>query len=272
MVKKRVILYFGSFNPIHRGHIALAEYVVERGLCDDLIMVVSPQNPLKSRSELAPELERFTMAELACANSKFPDRIKASLIEFMLPKPSYTIDTLRHLRAEYGSQMEFSILMGGDLVEQLERWKDYEEILADYPIYLYPRRGERVDKYLDKIHILEDAPLFDISSTQIRDGLMRGDDVRSKVDADVLAHIKSQGLWSGESYGEILDRKVEESPNDTNVYMERGAWHYRNERWGDALNDFNRALRLDPMHAEALAMAKMTREILDFRYTDIYNP
>ncbi|MFI3306475.1 MAG: nicotinate (nicotinamide) nucleotide adenylyltransferase [Rikenellaceae bacterium] len=266
------MLYFGSFNPIHRGHIALAEYVVERELCDELVMVVSPQNPLKSSSELAPELERFTMAELACGASRFPDRIKPSLIEFMLSKPSYTINTLRHLRSEYGSQMEFSILMGGDIVEQLHRWRDYEEILADYPIYLYPRRGERVDRYLDKMQLLEDAPLFDISSTQIRTALMRGDDVRRMLCPEVVCHIKDQGLWSSDSYADVLARRIEESPNDTNIYMERGTWHYRNERWGEALNDFNRVLRIDPLHAEAMAMTKITREIVEFRHTDIYNP
>lgn len=113
------MLYFGSFNPVHRGHIALAEYVVERDLCDELIMVVSPQNPLKQSGDLAPELERFAMAEIACGGSKYPDRIKPSVIEFMLERPSYTINTLRHLTSEYGSQMSFSVLMGGDLVEQL---------------------------------------------------------------------------------------------------------------------------------------------------------
>lgn len=266
------MLYFGSFNPIHCGHIALAEYVVGEDLCDELVMVVSPQNPLKSTLELAPELERFTMAELACSESKYPDRIKPSLIEFMLPKPSYTINTLRHLQSEYGAGINFSILMGGDLVEQLERWKDYQEILNDYPIYLYPRRNESVEKHLDKMILLKDAPLFDISSTEVRTAIMRGDDTKGMVSPEVLKHIKSHGLWSGESYEEILTRQIEEHPLDPNIYMERGAWYYRNERWGDALNDFNRALKIDPLHTEALAMAKMAREILDFRYTDIYNP
>ncbi len=266
------MLYFGSFNPIHRGHIALAEYVVERDLCDELIMVVSPQNPLKSAVDLAPELERFTMAELACGASKYPDRIKPSLIEFMLEKPSYTINTLRHLTSEYGAQMSFSILMGGDLVEQLPLWRDYQEILANYPIYLYPRRGERVERYLDRMIFLEDAPLFDISSTDVRRGLMRGDDVKAMVDVSVLKHIKDQGLWGSEKYGEWLDSQISLDPTKVSNYMERGSWHYRNDRWGEALNDFNRVLALDPENVEARQMCEMARQILEFRYTDIYNP
>ena len=85
---KRVMLYFGSFNPIHKGHIALAEYAVEKGLCDELVLVVSPQSPYKQAEELAPEMDRFEMAETACAASRYPDRIKPSVVEFLLPKPS----------------------------------------------------------------------------------------------------------------------------------------------------------------------------------------
>lgn len=95
---KRVMLYFGSFNPVHKGHIALAEYVVGQGLCDEAVLVVSPQSPYKQAAELAPEMDRFEMAEIACAASAYPDRIKPSVVEFLLPKPSYTIDTLRYLK------------------------------------------------------------------------------------------------------------------------------------------------------------------------------
>ena len=142
---KRVMLYFGSFNPIHKGHIALAEYAVEKGLCDELVLVVSPQSPYKQAEELAPEMDRFEMAEAACAASRYPDRIKPSVVEFLLPKPSYTIDTLRYLAENHGADMEFSILMGADQIERLDGWKEYDRIL-EYPVYVYPRRGERVDR------------------------------------------------------------------------------------------------------------------------------
>ncbi len=269
---KRVMLYFGSFNPIHRGHIALAEYAVERGLCDELILMVSPQNPMKSSSDLAPELERFTMAELACAESRFPDQIKPSLIELMLPKPSYTINTLRHLTAEYGAQMSFSILMGGDIIPQFDKWQSYEEIVDNYSIFVYPRRGEVVDRYLDKITILEDAPLLDISSSEVRRALMRGESVAEMIHPKVAEHIASLGLWSEQSYDEWLDLAIERNPQVASHYVERGEWHYRHQRWGEALNDFNRALAIDPDHTAAKEYVIMTQQILEFRYTEIYNP
>ena len=126
---KRVMLYFGSFNPVHKGHTALAEYVLERGLCDEVALVVSPRSPYKETAELAPELDRFEMAEIACAASEYPDRIKPSAVEFLLPKPSYTIDTLRYLTQNFGSEMRFSILMGGDQIARLDGWKEYERVL-----------------------------------------------------------------------------------------------------------------------------------------------
>ena len=150
---KRVMLYFGSFNPIHKGHIALAEYAVEKGLCDELVLVVSPQSPYKQAEELAPEMDRFEMAEAACAASRYPDRIKPSVVEFLLPKPSYTIDTLRYLAENHGADMEFSILMGADQIERLDGWKEYDRIL-EYPVYVYPRRGERVDRFPGRITVL----------------------------------------------------------------------------------------------------------------------
>ncbi len=189
------MLYFGSFNPIHKGHLQLAECVVEQDLCDELIMVVSPQNPLKNAVELAPEFERFTMAEIACAGSKYADKIKASLIEFMLPKPSYTINTLRHLSEQYGSTMSFSILMGGDLVQELDKWRNYKVILKNYKIFVYPREGVIVDKLLDKVTILHDMQMFEYSSTEIREKLSRDEDISDSVDPKVLKHIKDSSLY-----------------------------------------------------------------------------
>ena len=165
---KRVMLYFGSFNPVHRGHIALAEYVVGQGLCDEAVLVVSPQSPYKQAAELAPEMDRFEMAEIACAASKYPERIKPSVVEFLLPKPSYTIDTLRYLKENFGSGMQFSILMGSDQIARLAGWKEYEQIL-EYPVYVYPRRGEPAEGFEGRITPLTDAPLQDFASTDVRD-------------------------------------------------------------------------------------------------------
>lgn len=163
------MLYFGSFNPIHKGHIALAEYAIEKGLCDEVVLVVSPQNPLKPAGQQAPELDRFSMAETACAASKYPDKIKPSVIEFMLDKPSYTIHILRHLTENYGTQMRFSILMGDDLVPQLPEWKQYREIIDNYPIFVYPRTGQPLPDLGGRITLLEDAPLYPYSSSEIRE-------------------------------------------------------------------------------------------------------
>ena len=161
---KRVMLYFGSFNPVHKGHIALAEHVIDRQLCDEVVLVVSPQSPYKEAGELAPELDRFEMAEIACATSKYPERIKPSVVEFLLPKPSYTIDTLRYLEENHGAQMRFSILMGGDQIARLDGWKEYERIL-EYPVYVYPRRGSDTSRFADRTTLLEDAPLQEFAAT-----------------------------------------------------------------------------------------------------------
>lgn len=192
---KRVALYFGSFNPIHKGHIALAEWVVEQGLCDELIFIVSPQNPLKEQSELAPEFSRYEMCEMACRESRYPEQIKVSAVEFVLEKPSYTINTLRYLRENFGAEMQFSILMGADNIENFQRWRNYEEILRDYPLLVYPREGYSVEQFADKITFLKDAPLFDFAATDVRRMIAEGDDFRDKVGNSVANYIKQNKLY-----------------------------------------------------------------------------
>lgn len=194
MGKQRVALYFGSFNPIHNGHIAIAEHVVEQGLCDMLVMIVSPQNPLKQAAELAPDLARFEMVEAACAASKYPVRIVPSAIEFVLPRPSYTIDTLRALEKERGDDMEFSVVMGGDLAEQLPRWKEWRTLLENYPIYMYPRGGVTSSPY-PEIRMLDGAPDLPFSSTDVRESLRRGESIEGMVPEAVAKYIADNGLW-----------------------------------------------------------------------------
>ena len=245
---KHVVLYFGSFNPVHRGHIALAEWVAEHVGCDEVVLVVSPKNPLKADDSLAPELNRFEMAELACARSRFPERIKPSVIEFLLEKPSYTIDTLRYLSRNYGGQMRFSVLLGADLVPQLERWRDY------------------------RITLLNEAPLCDFSSTEVRRALEQGDDASAMLTPEVLAYIREKRLWDPVRYAERLTERIGEEPCNAALLVERGRWYYRRQEWGKALNDFNRALGIDPARDEARQYAEQIEEILAFRYKDIYNP
>ncbi|MBR5849632.1 MAG: nicotinate-nicotinamide nucleotide adenylyltransferase [Alistipes sp.] len=194
---QRVMLYFGSFNPIHKGHIALAEYVVEQGLCDLVTLIVSPQSPYKSPAELAPELDRFEMAELACAGSKYPDQIKPSVVEFLLPKPSYTIETLRYLEQISGGTMEFSILMGADQIEGLKGWREWEEIVKR-PIYVYPRGEEACALPYAGMTLLEGAPLHAVSATEIRRRIAEGEKTNELLHPKVAWHIQSKGLYKTE--------------------------------------------------------------------------
>ncbi|MBE6175179.1 MAG: nicotinate (nicotinamide) nucleotide adenylyltransferase [Rikenellaceae bacterium] len=192
---RSILLYFGSFNPIHKGHIALAEWVVEQGLCDELIFIVSPQNPFKEQEGLAPEFSRYEMCELACKASRYPEQIKVSAVEFVLEKPSYTINTLRYLRENFGSEMKFSILMGADNIENFDKWREYEEILRDYPLLVYPREGYSVERFADKITFLENAPLFDFAATDIRKSIAEGEDFRDKLSAEVAHYIIQNKLY-----------------------------------------------------------------------------
>lgn len=192
---RHIILYFGSFNPVHKAHIAIAEYVVGQDLADMVVLVVSPQNPFKEPEGLAPEFSRYEMAEMAAAASRYPDRIQATVVEMTLPKPSYTIDTLRFLEKEFPGT-RFSILMGGDNVAGLTSWKEAEEIIAGYDIYVYPRPGEDVETIGNRMTVLENTPLFSISSTEIREAVARGENIDDKVPVGVADYIHENKLWS----------------------------------------------------------------------------
>lgn len=192
---KRVLLYFGSFNPVHRGHIALAEYAVESNIADEVILIVSPQNPHKQSDELAAEFSRYEMCQAACQASKYPEKILVSAVEFTLPRPSYTIDTLKFLSENFGDKMAFSLLMGADNVERFDRWKSYEQILESYPIFVYPRRGYAVEKFADRVTVLADAPLFDYSATDVRTAIAEGGNISEMVIPEVESYIKLNNIY-----------------------------------------------------------------------------
>ncbi|MBP3425009.1 MAG: nicotinate-nucleotide adenylyltransferase [Alistipes sp.] len=196
-MKKRVLLYFGSFNPVHRGHIALAEYAISDGFADQVVLIVSPQNPHKEQSDLAAEFSRYEMCQAACAASLYPEQIQVSAVEFTLPRPSYTIDTLNFLTENFGEQMEFSILMGADNIENFHRWKSYEQIIENYPILVYPRTGYYLSRsqFADRVVFLENAPLFDISATEIRKAIAEGRDISDMVIPEVEQYIRNNKLW-----------------------------------------------------------------------------
>ena len=198
MAKKRMMLYFGSFNPVHRGHTALAEYAIEKGLCDEVAMIISPQNPFKQDIIQAAEMDRYTMVEIACRNSRFPNHIKPSVIEFLLEKPSYTINTLRYLQQNNGDMMDFTILMGSDLINTLPKWREAESIIKEFDIYVYPRPDAEMTFSTERTTFLSDAPQYNYSSTEIREALQQGRNINKMVDGEVLDYIREKKLWKAE--------------------------------------------------------------------------
>ena len=179
---KKVALYFGSFNPIHNGHIGLGEYLLEHADVDELWYVVSPQNPLKKRADLWDDELRYRLAFEA---TKGNERMGVCDVEFDLPKPSYTVNTLRMLSEKY-PDCQFSLLIGEDNYQIFDKWYCYEEIVRDYTIYVYPREGVEVD--MTKFPQMKwlDAPLYPISSTMVRERLARGESVEELVPFDIM--------------------------------------------------------------------------------------
>jgi len=177
---KKTGLYFGSFNPVHIGHLAIAGYMTEFTPMDEIWFVVSPQNPLKKKATLLDDYQRLHMVNLAI--DKY-DRMRATDIEFRLPVPSYTIDTLAHLNEKYPDH-EFCLVMGEDNLFTLHKWKNAEELVKKCPIYVYPRPGARkpssplLETILSEasVHYVK-APLMDLSGTFIRNGIKKGRDM-----------------------------------------------------------------------------------------------
>ena len=168
----KIGIYGGSFNPVHFGHVGLARWVIENTDLDELWLMVSPNNPLKPAGILAPEEERLVAVREAV---KDIPHVIASDFEFALPRPSYTANTLRALQAAY-PQHEFTLIIGEDNIAIFPKWREYEYILANYRVFVYPRRGNsqtiKPSNYQTfnskNLVFLSSAPLFDISSTQIR--------------------------------------------------------------------------------------------------------
>lgn len=171
----KIGLYFGSFNPIHIGHLAVANYMVEYSDLEQIWFVVSPQNPLKNKKSLLADYSRYELVVRAIGDSQ---KYRASNIEFGLPKPSYTIDTLVHLEEKYPKH-EFVLITGADNLQTLHKWKNYEILLNKNNIYVYPRPnydgGEL--KNHKNINIIENAPQMEISSSFIRQAIKEGKDV-----------------------------------------------------------------------------------------------
>ncbi len=190
----KVGLYFGSFNPIHHGHLLIASYVLDHTDLQQVWFVVSPQNPLKPAASLLNEYHRLYLVQLAVEGEK---NLKASDIEFKLPKPSYTVDTLTYLQEKYPNH-EFSVVMGSDSFQNLPKWKNADWLLRNYALYVYKRPGhETLPVYsgAKEIHEL-DAPLLPISSTYVRKNIKAGKSIRYLVPEAVRAEIERNGYYS----------------------------------------------------------------------------
>lgn len=188
----KVGLFFGSFNPIHIGHLIVAQTILDLAPLDEVWFVVSPQNPFKRTQSLAHEFDRLRMVELAIeGNWKF----RASDVEFHMPRPSYTVDTLAWLSDKYPKH-EFSVIMGEDNLQNFHRWKNHQVILDHFGLIVYPRPGASDSALIGHPNIKKvEAPLLDISATFIRDLFSRGKEPRYLLADEVITYIKAKGMY-----------------------------------------------------------------------------
>ncbi len=190
----KIGLYFGTFNPIHIGHLIIANHFAEHTDLEQIWMVVTPHNPLKKKDSLLPDHHRLEMVFLA--TSTFP-KLKPSDIEFKLPQPNYTVSTLVHLEEKF-PQHQFSIIMGEDNLKSFHKWKNYEAILKHHDIYVYPRISNEVDeltlKHHEKVHLIA-APVVEISSTFIRENIKSNKNVTPLLPPKVWEYIDHNNFY-----------------------------------------------------------------------------
>lgn len=187
----KIALYFGSFNPIHIGHCIIASYVADHTAADQVWFVVSPQNPLKPSASLLNEYDRLHLVKLAVENDP---RLKVSDIEFSLPRPSFTIDTLTYLSEKY-PQHEFAVVMGSDSFQNISKWKNAAQLVNNYDIYVYNRPGYSASNDRNARLTLLDAPLLNISSTFIRKSIHEKRSIRFLVPEEVREEIERNGYY-----------------------------------------------------------------------------
>lgn len=194
-MRKKTGLFFGSFNPIHIGHLILANYILENSDMQELWFVVSPQNPFKEKKSLLDDMTRLDMVERALRNY---EKIRVSNVEFSLPKPSYTIDTLTYLKEKFPNH-SFALIMGEDNLAGLPKWKNAELLVKNYQIIVYPRyfeKSETLESYEEHENItLIDAPIIELSATQIRQMIKDGKNVRPMLPPEVFDYIDGSSLY-----------------------------------------------------------------------------
>ncbi len=187
----KIGLYFGSFNPIHTGHLIIASHTINHTDLDEVWFIVSPQNPFKKTAGLLNEQHRLSLVKIALEGER---ALKASNVEFNLPRPSYTIDTLAYLAEKYPKHT-FSILMGSDGFSNIGKWKNYKEILKNYVIYIYKRPSFPVTATGGELKIL-DSPMLEISATTIRKLIKDGKSIRYLVPDSVMEEIHNNRYYS----------------------------------------------------------------------------
>jgi len=186
-------LFFGSFNPIHKGHLNIASYFLDNTDLAEIWFVVSPQNPLKSDAELLDVKKRLELVNAAIGEI---DSIKCSEVELDMPIPSFTIDTLKKLSEDFRNN-DFVILMGTDNMEKFNLWKDYEEILENYKIYVYPRTGSDAEQFREHPSVtFIDSQLLEVSATMLRDQMRKGE-FDQWLPNTVARIIKEKGYYEG---------------------------------------------------------------------------
>jgi nicotinate-nucleotide adenylyltransferase len=185
-------LFFGSFNPVHTGHLIIASHMLEWAGLSEVWFIVSPHNPLKKKNTLLDDHHRLALLNVAIEDDP---RFRASNIEFGLPRPSYTINTLAVLTEKY-PRRQFALIMGADNLQTIHKWKNYEQLLRDYKIYLYPRPNADGGAYRDHPNVTHvDAPLIEISSTFIRQAISSGKCVKYLVPEKTEKYIQEMHFY-----------------------------------------------------------------------------
>ena len=188
---KRVMLYFGSFNPVHAGHMMLASYLSQWGYVDEVWLTLSPRNPLKEPGDLLPDMKRLSMLNIAV---KGATKIDICDIELTMPKPSYTINTLELLRERY-PDYKFKLIIGSDNWRIFDQWRDAQRILDEFGVIVYLRPGYPVEqRHIVGLEVV-DAPMMNVSSTFIRDAIARGRNMNYFLPAGVYKYIIDHKLY-----------------------------------------------------------------------------
>lgn len=191
--KKKIGLYFGTFNPVHSGHLMIAHFVLDYTEINQVWFVVSPHNPFKDKNTLLQDSDRLTLVKIAIQGCEL---LQVCDVEFRLPQPSYTVNSIEHLIKNY-PEHEFSIIMGADNLSCFDKWKGYSQILENHKIYVYPRMNATQSPIESHKNIcLIEAPIHKISSSQIRVALKNGQKIDEIVPKEVLARIHEMNYFT----------------------------------------------------------------------------